>query len=81
MSSTDQGNIQGKPPAGIEAPDQAGKSHNQQNAYVAESEEAIDIGIEGFSYGEVRRVDRGGNAGKGSGNEQSDRSMHQGNSN
>jgi hypothetical protein len=78
MSSIDQGNIQGKPPTGIEAPDQSGKTQNQQSAYVAETEEVIDIGIEGFSYGEVRRVDRGG---KGSGKEQSDRGVHQGNSN
>lgn len=60
MNSSDQGNMQGQPAGG----NQTGggqASQNQQSAVRGDAGEGLDIiGIDGFSYGEVRRLDRQG---------------------
>lgn len=57
MNSSDQGSMQGTPAGNIEGNNQS--SHqNQQSSIWADAEDNVDIGIDGFSYGEVRRVER-----------------------
>lgn len=58
MNSSDQGNMQGKPAGGNQGSDQA--NQNQQYAVRGDAEGLDLIGIDGFSYGEVRRLDRQG---------------------
>jgi hypothetical protein len=45
-------------PAGNNEGNNQSSHQNQQSSIWADAEEPLDIGIDGFSYGEVRRVDR-----------------------
>lgn len=64
MKSSDQTNYQSTP--GLQGSDQA-MNQNQQRAIDGEDpEQGLDmLGDDGFSYGEVRRLDRQGHAAEG----------------
>lgn len=76
MNSSDQGNKKDM----YSGNQGSGQSENQGFS-MSDSEQEMDIGIEGFSYGEVRRLDRSRSAegNRQSGSEQTD-AAHQGGS-
>ncbi|HEV7816412.1 MAG TPA: hypothetical protein VGP06_15110 [Janthinobacterium sp.] len=53
MNSSDQGNKQD-----MYSGNQGSSQSGSQGFSMSESEQEMDIGIEGFSYGEVRRLER-----------------------
>jgi len=53
MNSSDQGNKQE-----MYNGSQSGSQSGNQGYAMADAEQEMDIGVEGFSYGEVRRLDR-----------------------
>ena len=79
MNSSDQGSMQGTPAGNIEG-NNPSSHQNQQSSIWADAEDNVDIGIDGFSYGEVRRVERpkGDDGNRQSGGEQFDRGARQG---
>lgn len=68
MNSSDQGNKQSMYSGN------QGSSRSESQGF-SDADQEMDIGIEGFSYGEVRRLDRHGRA---DGNRQSVSEQHDG---